>query len=198
MCFLNRMNSTNLNDNWSLSLHIATTWWPMLLRYPSTEHNVCLLMWEFQCPNIAEWHNYYVADLVLGEQEITAQEKKQQRKEDIVCTYSKWQERRKQSSFIISRQFGQDSFQNGDELRTQKNTVIIFNNWTKVYKSALASEKAVELSALPKGWTMCPHTRGHGRWGWDVGAAWHVATSTASPGEEAGGPCSGTQCQACS
>ena len=47
----------------------------MLLGCPSTEHDVCLLMWEFQCPNITESHNYYVVDLVLGEQEVTAQEK---------------------------------------------------------------------------------------------------------------------------
>lgn len=33
---------------------------------------------------------------------------------------------------------------------------------------------------------------GHGPWGWDVGAVWHVATSTASAGEEAGGPCTST------
>lgn len=48
------------------------------------------------------------------------QGKKKKRKENIVCTYSKWQERRKQSSFIVSRQFGQDSFQNGDKLWRQK------------------------------------------------------------------------------
>lgn len=49
-----------------------------------------------------------------------SEKKKKRRKETIVCTYSKWQEWRKQSSFIVSRQFGQDSFQNGDKLQRQK------------------------------------------------------------------------------
>lgn len=75
----------------------------MLLRYPSTEHNVCVLMWEFQCPNIAEWHNYYVADLVLGEQEITAQEKEQERKILSVLTVNDRKEENKvPSSYLDS------------------------------------------------------------------------------------------------
>lgn len=120
---LNRINSTNLNDDWR--------WLYSVLHYNGLcilgvqvpyicIQVVCLFTWGLQCSNITEWQNYYVADLVLGEQETTTQEKKKRRKENIVCTYSKRQERRKQSSFIVSRQFGQDSFQNGDKLRRQK------------------------------------------------------------------------------
>lgn len=134
ICILNRINSTNLNDDWR--------WLYSVLQYDGVcifgvhalyicIHLVCLFMWGLQCSNITQWQNYYVGDLVLGKQEITAQKKKKRRKENIVCTYSKWQERRKQSSFIVSGQFGQDSFQNGDKLQT-KNTAIIFNNWKRV------------------------------------------------------------------
>jgi len=174
-------------------------------------------MWGLQCSNITEWRHYYAAGLVLGEQEITARGKKKRRKANIVCTYSKWQERRKQSSFIVSRQFGQDSFQNGDKLQRQKILQLFLiteqrcknhhqlqgSQWSSQHcqrngqpvprtagRGVGRKEHCCSGAAWPTSRWVGITPWGHGWcWGQEEGAARGEA-STASPDREAGGSCS--------
>lgn len=114
ICILYRINFTKLKDGWRwlfsvhpgclctvylhtgfLSIHVGVT----VIKH----HRMEELLGSWSSPGRAGGYN-------------SEKKLKKKKKGNIVCTYSKWQEWRKQSPFIISRQFGQDSFQNGDKL----------------------------------------------------------------------------------
>lgn len=107
ICILSRINSTNLNDDWR--------WLYSVLQYDGIcflgvhalyicIHLVWLFMWGLQCSNITQWQNNYVGDLVLGKQEITAHEKKNEERRilSVLTVNDRKEENKVPSSYLDS------------------------------------------------------------------------------------------------
>lgn len=94
-------------DGWTqlhTVLHIRCPVHPGCL-CPVYPHRGCVFMWGLRCSNMTECQNYYVADLVPGEQEITTQgeKKKEERRILSVLTVNDRKEENKvPSSYLDS------------------------------------------------------------------------------------------------